>query len=139
MFILPSYSRCDGSKIPYPSIWAGQKTPNINGEKRFLRGGLDHIMLEKQEDSLQSHTHGIHDPGHTHRYNDKYFRRNAGNGHDGPAALSMDKLLDRFDGTHWATSNRNTANVAVTSVVGARTDSETRPKNLAVVFIMKVF
>ena len=31
--------RCDGSTIPPPSVWAGQKTPDLNNDKRFLRGG----------------------------------------------------------------------------------------------------
>ena len=33
------WMRCDGSVIPPPSVWAGQKTPNLNNDKRFLRGG----------------------------------------------------------------------------------------------------
>ena len=33
------WMRCDGSVIPTPSVWAGQKTPDLNNEKRFLRGG----------------------------------------------------------------------------------------------------
>jgi hypothetical protein len=31
--------RCDGSIIPAPSPWVNLTTPNLNGEKRFLRGG----------------------------------------------------------------------------------------------------
>ena len=33
------WMRCDGSVIPPPSVWAGQKTPDLNNDKRFLRGG----------------------------------------------------------------------------------------------------
>ena len=53
-------------------MWAGQRTPNLNGENRFLRGALDSEQLIFEEDSMQSHTHGIHDPGHHHGYVDKY-------------------------------------------------------------------
>ena len=66
------YSRCDGSVIPAPSPWEGETTPNINGEERFLRGGLDADQLQIEEDSLQGHTHKVSDSGHTHGYVDKY-------------------------------------------------------------------
>ena len=58
--------RCDGSIIQAPSLWEGERTPNINGEERFLRGGVDGVQLSTQDDSLQSHTHGVSDSGHTH-------------------------------------------------------------------------
>ena len=65
--------RCDGSVIPAPSPWKGETTPNINGEERFLRGGLDDDQLQIEEDSLQAHTHGVSDSGHSHGYDDKYM------------------------------------------------------------------
>merc|ERR1719495_575691 len=128
--------RCDGSVIPQPSPWAGQKTPNINGENRFLRGGADNIMLRTQEDSIQSHTHSVSDPGHTHGYDDKWVAYSA-NGFIGPGGT--DYQGDRFDGSHPSTSNSAASGVTVTGVQGARVDSETRPKNLRVVYIMRVF
>ena len=42
------WMRCDGSVIPEPSIWAGRMTPDLNGEKRFLRGGSDNDMLREE-------------------------------------------------------------------------------------------
>ena len=63
--------RCDGSVIPAPSPWEGEKTPNINGEERFLRGGLDGVQLQTEDDSLQAHTHDVSDAGHSHPYNDR--------------------------------------------------------------------
>ena len=47
-----------------PSIWAGQKTPDLNNEKRFLRGGSDQEVLTLEEDMVMDHTHDISDPGH---------------------------------------------------------------------------
>merc|ERR1719495_2883761 len=126
--------RCDGSVIPQPSPWAGQKTPNINGESRFLRGGADNVMLQTQEDSIQSHTHSVRDPGHTHGYNDKYYGQPPAFGPSG-----TDFGGDRFDANHASTTNSAASGVTVTGVQGARVDSETRPKNLRVVYIMRVF
>merc|ERR1712181_181856 len=51
MVSLPDgWVRCDGSTIPEPSVWAGQLTPNLNGEKRFLRGASDSEVLTLEED-----------------------------------------------------------------------------------------
>merc|ERR1712126_24464 len=134
--------RCDGSVIPQPSPWAGQKTPNINGENRFLRGGMDGVMLQTQDDSIQSHTHSVTDPGHAHGYIDKwpscaYFEKIHQDGIAGPK--DCDKSRDRYDQSHASTSKRSFSGVKVTGVQGARFDSETRPKNMRVVHIMRVF
>ena len=93
-------------------------------------------MLQTQEDSIQSHTHSVSDPGHTHGYDDKYFARSA-NGFLGPG--STDNEYDRYDASHQSTSNSSVSGVTVAGVQGARVDSETRPKNLRVVYIMRVF
>ena len=132
------FFRCDGSVITGPSPWEGEKTPNINGEERFLRGGLDGVQLHTEEDSLQAHTHGVSDSGHNHGYDDKYPNYGGNDmGHYGPAHADGDN--DRFDKSHASTSNAATSNVKVTDVSGARTSGETRPKNIRVVYIMKVF
>jgi len=47
--------RCDGSIIPAPSPWANLPTPNLNGEKRFLRGGSPAEILIVQDDMFQVH------------------------------------------------------------------------------------
>ena len=39
------WQRCDGSVILEPSIWAGERTPDLNNERRFLRGGSDDTVL----------------------------------------------------------------------------------------------
>ena len=150
-------SRCDGTTITAPSPWAGEMTPNINGEGRFLRGGSDGDLLKREEDSLQQHTHGVSDPGHshevsdsghTHRYNDKHEGLNDGvdDVHWGPS--EGDKYHDRWDVSHYRSTtnaksnirvNSAKTNIRVTNVSGARTSGETRPKNIRVVYIMKVF
>ena len=129
--------RCDGSVISAPSPWEGEKTPNINGEERFLRGGLDGVQLHTEEDSLQAHTHGVSDSGHSHGYSDKWPDRTIYSTNYGPCC--EDRHSWAFDGNHNLHTASTTSNVAVTSVNGARTGDETRPKNMRVVYIMKVF
>ena len=67
--------RCDGTLIPNTneSIWAGKTLPDLNGERRFLRGGSDSNVLTMEEAQLESHDHSVvsatatvTDPGHSH-------------------------------------------------------------------------
>ena len=62
--------RCDGSAVldHNGSIWAGLTVPNLNGERRFLRGGLDEDVLNLEDDQMQDHLHEFNDPGHAHIY-----------------------------------------------------------------------
>ena len=39
--------------INEPSIWAGSHTPNLNGEKRFLRGGDYTSQRTMEADTFQ--------------------------------------------------------------------------------------
>ena len=127
--------RCNGSVILAPSPWEGETTPNINGEERFLRGGLDADQLQTEEDSLQAHTHDVSDSGHDHGYDDKYIDRNTGT-----TDRNGDGYYFRYQYySHASTTNSATSNIKVTDVNGAQTSDETRPKNIRVVYIMKVF
>ena len=71
------WMRCDGSTIPHHngSVWAGQRVPDLNGERRFLRGGADQDVLSLEEDQMEDHGHTVSDPGHTHGYVDNYTGR----------------------------------------------------------------
>ena len=62
------------STIPHHngSVWAGQRVPDLNGERRFLRGGSDQDVLSLEEDQMEDHGHTVDDPGHTHAYVDHY-------------------------------------------------------------------
>ena len=126
--------RCNGSVILAPSPWEGETTPNINGEERFLRGGVDSVQLETEEDSLQAHTHDLSDSGHNHGYDDKYADTD-----EYIIAKGNNYGYQYSHQSHARTTNSATSNIKVTDVNGARTSDETRPKNIRVVYIMKVF
>ena len=77
------WHKCDGSIIDPPSALEGQKTPDLDCEERFLRGGPDNLVLSMEEDQLQDHEHIFHDPGHTHVYDYKWVG-GPSDGHSGP-------------------------------------------------------
>ena len=67
------WMRCDGSTVPSGSIWAGKKVPDLNGERRFLRGGPDEDLLTLEDDQVQDHHHIVVDPGHSHPFTDHAY------------------------------------------------------------------
>jgi len=156
---------CDGNIIPEPSIWAGANTPDLNGQKRFLRGGHYETMLDTEEDQFQDHTHvdeghSHTDNGHDHGYVDRLpTSSNNGNkecpyedGHWGPGqshnGRGQDKESDRWDCDWSRTSSSNTAKITNSSSgIGMvfnnsdtiRLGEETRPKNMNVMWIMRIY
>ena len=134
------FALCDGSEI-IEGIWAGHTTPDINKSRRFLRGGIVTNALNLEEDSLQDHTHEsrLNDPGHAHRYDDKYFQDHV-NGF--PSWAFEDYADERLDQSHDSISAYATTGITMSvngvSGIGARISSETKPKNMNVVYIMKV-
>ena len=140
MSLPEGWVRCDGKTIPRPSVWAGQRTPNLNGEKRFLRGASDSKVLTMEGDQMQDHKHKVSDPGHTHSYVDKYPNYSGNdNGRYGPK--DSDKSKDRWDKTHTSTTSKSkSTGITVQGVSpGFRFGSETRPKNMNVIYIMRVW
>ena len=132
--------RCDGGTIPHPSIWAGKYTPNLNGEKRFLRGGIDADQLKFEEDQIQNHLHEFNDPGHSHAYEDKWIPADITeiNQMDDTRGIYQYKPIQHFD------ERRETYSISTGISVGLvksnyRRGEETRPKNMNVIFIMRVY
>ena len=100
-----------------------------------MRGASDDSdMLKMEDDSIQTHTHGINDPGHTHGYDDNYLEDNSHGSSFGskwPSKATQRELI----------TNKGVTGITVSYPTGAgvKVDSETRPKNMRVVYIMKVY
>ena len=137
------YVPCDGSRITL-GVWKGHRTPDLNNSNRFLRGGSISEVLTLQEDAIQKHSHEaqVTDPGHFHRYDDKWpsCGRYRQHGHHGPTGC--DTSNDRFDDSHWSDTGKKTTGIGVditNNIKGAKYDqNETRPKNMKVVYVMRV-
>ena len=106
--------RCNGDIIPKPSIWAGKLTPDLNGEKRFLRGNSDRDVLTLEEDQIQDHHHALADPGHAHPYVDKYPNEGHPDGHGRRGPSTYDKKHDRWDKTHYVFTSKVSTGAKVT-------------------------
>ena len=99
-----------------------------------MRGASnDWDMLIMEDDSIQSHTHGINDPGHTHGYDDDYIEDHNGSSFGAQYPIKCSQREEK--------TNKGMTGITVTHPAGAgvRVDEETRPKNMRVVYIMKVY
>jgi len=116
---------CDGSTIwDRESVFYGKKVPNVNGEKYFLRGTNPADILVTQEDMVRDMT--IED-----RYTADHIWGNCQENGDREIhnsnirhALSYDDYICVHD---FKTSQRN-----------SHTGHETRPRNLGVIYIIRI-
>ena len=135
---IPSgWQKCDGSLINPPSVLAGQRTPDLNNEKRFLRGSPDETVLSFEDDMVIDHGHDINDPGHFHTYVDTY-----GHLDENYQSRSGSGLKFKVNSDHDRNTRSQTTGIKVESVSGigsSQKGSETRPKNMHVTYIMRIF
>ena len=115
---LPSgWIECDGSLI-VGGVWDGQRTPNINGEERFLRGSPKSKVLLTEEDQVKTLTytdHWLHQVGC-------------------PAGWTE---IGRYGWENMV--GQPDPHCKKTSTVTGSGGDETRPKNIRVIYIMKVY
>ena len=124
---------CDG-------VWKGKHTPNLNGEGRFLRGGHPGEVLTLEDHMIKDHTHldnghSHTDAGHTHSYQDCGSGLMTIDGHDYDAALYACKTKTTESGH--ANIQQSKSNHA--GVEAGNKGEETRPVNMRVIWIMKVW
>merc|ERR1712226_649401 len=146
------WQKCDGSAIQTGPL-AGTNTPNLNGERRFLRGGSPSEAWTTEDCQMQDHQHTIADNGHTHQdsghsHDFSYYRRNSGEGDN-----ANDRHMASSSETHQsgttstgkaqistssATISTDSTGIVVNGVTGGNHGEETRPKNMAVEWIIKI-
>merc|ERR1711971_100138 len=120
--------RCDGKPIPNNSIWVGRPTPNLNGEKRFLRGGVDTEVLITEDHMMEDHQHitSVDDPKHGHGYSSSGVSHGAAFG----------SYTDLYPGPNFESYSSSTGvTVSVNKATGGEIGFETRPKNMNVIYI----
>ena len=141
---------CDGELIT-EGIWEGQHTPNINGEERFLRGAHIENALDVEEDevgdqnSSSAHTnllsqfivfidlsltykYAFQVISYSHTFEDYWF-------HVGPCPSGWSQIGTSSAGTCGSCNNDPYCKRSQEITGGG---SETRPKNMRVVYIMRI-
>ena len=153
------WQKCDGSNIQTGPL-AGSNTPNLNGERRFLRGGSPSDAWTTEDDQMQDHQHSIADNGHSHKdsghthtdsghsHGFSYYRRNSGEGDN-----ANDRNMASNSETHQSANTSNgkaqisssiaiistdSTGIEVNEVTGGNHGDETRPINMAVEWIIKI-
>ena len=107
--------------------WINKLTPDINNSSRFLRGGSLEQAFQIEEDAFQEHHHE-----HTHNYYDHY---GASIKSDYGYELSVSEPYSSHSSTTGTTYHGKI--VAADKTSSARIATETRPKNIRVVYLMK--
>ena len=129
---------CDGSLIN-KGPWTGGKTPDLNTEGRFLRGGSEEDVLELQEDQIQDHQH--EDPGHTHGNDPHEHSYKSHERDDFSYSCGSGCHAQHNEITRKTESSQISINESKTNIGGVmstyRHGSETYPKNMKIVFIMR--
>ncbi|MCP4130315.1 MAG: hypothetical protein GY754_04980 [bacterium] len=104
------WAECNGAPVDDPhSVYYGMNTPNLNGERRFLRGSSSSGAME--DDAVQEHSH--------------FYNAASGGSYFSPKGT--------YYGFHWTHTQTDSEGVR-----GARAASETRPVNMSVVWIMRI-
>jgi regulator of replication initiation timing len=124
-----NWVECDGRTIQL-GPWAGLSTPDINKSKRFLRGGTSYEAFEIEEDAFQEHHHE-----HTHNYHEETRLQWGDSWGDEDAWDPRFVKAAAYDGQTKGANHGKI--VAGDKVSNARIATETRPKNIKVVFLMK--
>jgi len=151
---------CNGQTLNDPaSAYHGQMIPNLNGESLFLRGA--NLSGTMQEDQMQSHTHI--DSGHdhtastdsdgTHNHHMPAVVKDTGGNYGVPVSGlgGLGLTWPGFNGTPTPQTTNNGAHThgipTDNAVLGdpeastqgtSRHGAETRPKNMSVVWIMRI-
>jgi hypothetical protein len=123
-----NWVECDGRTIQF-GPWSGLSTPDINTSNRFLRGGTIEQAFELEEDAFQEHYHEhYHD---YYEYDKAQPGRTYGDGDGTPRYITFSSF---YGSTQGAEHGKIVAGDKVTT---ARFATETRPKNIKVVYLMK--
>jgi hypothetical protein len=133
---------CNGQKITVGEL-AGKSAPNLNNEKRFLRGGL--VSGELESDQIQGHSHPISGGEHDHELDDVAWSRplnvNGGPAYSSYAATNTWPTHTTISKTKIGGSHSHILGAPSSqgSYGEARIGSETRPTNMNVVWIIRIY
>ena len=143
---------CNGSDIT-EGPWQGHKTPDLNSNGAFLRGGSEDLVLEMEDSQLENHTH--EDSGHSHtcsasshsyphHHTYKYEQSKIYAAGDTWKVINMNPYTDAYTEN---TTVKVTTTCSMTSEISgiggvsssANSGTETRPFNMKVLYVIRVY
>lgn len=131
---------CDG-RVINKGPWVGGYTPDLNNNGHFLRGASQDKTLEMEEDQILDHLHK--DPGHSHANTPHThdFKDNYPDGPGGYLQRGSETTSHGHDGTTAeATISISSATTNLGGISeGYRAGDETRPRNMKVMWIIRVW
>ena len=130
---------CDGSPITQ-GPWKGGRTPDLNTVGAFLRGGTEDLVLEKEEDQIRDHEHSCSATADNHDHSYYAARQDDSDGQ----VCGVDGNCDDSDTLVYTESRRTesarvSVSCSVNGVSSGRVGSETRPINMKVIYIIRVY
>ncbi|MCP4134719.1 MAG: hypothetical protein GY754_27340 [bacterium] len=127
--VLPEgWAECNGAPVDDPgSVYHGMNTPNLNGEGRFLRGSSGSGTLQEGATALPVSGFTTNTDTHSHRYTDPYV-----SGHSYKANGNGEGIFEYPTGNGGTTTSDSHNH----TIQGG--DSETRPVNMSVVWIIRI-
>ena len=130
---------CDGSIITQ-GPWKGGRTPDLNTVGAFLRGGTEDLVLEKEEDQIRDHEHSCSATADNHDHSYYAARQDDSDGQ----VCGVDGNCDDSDTLVYTESRRTesarvSVSCSVNGVSSGRVGSETRPINMKVIYIIRVY
>ena len=130
---------CDGSIITQ-GPWKGGRTPDLNTVGAFLRGGTEDLVLEKEEDQIRDHEHSCSATADNHDHSYYAARQSDSSGQ----VCGVDGNCDDADTLVYTESRRTesarvSVSCSVNGVSSGRVGSETRPINMKVIYIIRVY
>jgi len=140
------WQRCDGSVINNThSPFFGLNVPDLNGEGYFIRGSDDSNAATFQHDSFRSHGHTATASGSQAEHNHVVATASSNRQENSsqPYPDTRWSWCYETQGSHcadYSSGVRSVAPAVTVSVAVQNTgDEETRPKNMAAVYIMRIF
>jgi len=150
--------KCDGGIVPEGSIWSGLEVPDLNGKGLFLRGGSGSNVLKEEESQMKDHHH--QDNGHSHTCTASSTATASDHhhtatiyeiGHNGVYGSMATRDVGSNRKEESVTTSDASIVVTVDSTcnldsqvsnmggVDGDTGDETRPANMRVIYIIRVF
>jgi hypothetical protein len=140
---------CNGQEVPYGPM-AGRKLPDLNGERRFLRGGTTSGICE--QDEFQGHTHRMaekSDGEHEHALEGVAWSQpqNVQRALNDNGRQNYSGFMKEPWPSHGLIKKTTKSGAHTHSIGGPSRDktygeprvgSETRPVNMSVVWIMRI-